>query len=93
MSEPTTNREVVKLYREALMKQMGDKYDENVFKKALGRCKTWCKNAYGKADLVEHYNESGSLDYYYAEVLEGSFLTFNRDNEYSHRRDVKRSRK
>lgn len=84
---PKTNKEVTELYRQMLKDQLGDEFDEDTFKKALGRCKTWCQNAYGGVDLVEHYNESGSLSYYYAEVQKNDQRTFNRDAYQNRRRD------
>jgi hypothetical protein len=76
--EPKNSKEVTEIYRKELQAKLGERFKEDTFKKAMGRLKTWCKNAYGSVDLLEHYSESGSAAYYYEEVEEGEFKTSNR---------------
>lgn len=71
----------------------GQVFDEAIFKKALGKVRRWCQNAYGSASLEDFLGENGPSGavYYYKETLREAdgINTANRQNYLSTRRDRK----
>lgn len=83
--------------RAAARAEYQDKYDEDIFKKALNKLKTWSNNAYGTRSLEEYLenSEPRSIITYYEETLKdqtNGIDTFNRQAFLARRRDMRRGK-